>query len=372
MTDQQLRLSLDVTAVPAKPAGAGRYIIEIARRLALVDALAATYLARGDDAFRWEAFAGVSRTLAVAPQSRPQRLLWEQMRLPGLLKRERIDVHHGPHYTMPERSKVPTVVTIHDMTFFDNPEWHEKSKVLLFRRAIATAVKRSSQLIAVSNDTAERVKQRFGDVDITVIPHGIDHARFHVEKLAGERDELTKAGIPDEYIGFVGTIEPRKNLPNLIRAFDALAARHPSLHLVIAGQTGWGLEEFNAALNASPNQGRIVLPGYLSEPLVPALLRNARVVAYPSLVEGFGLPALEALACGAPLVAGSGSAMQEVIGDAGILVNQNDVASLVNGIEQGLDADRALAQARGIEAAQKFTWDAAVQKHIEVYRKAVR
>jgi hypothetical protein len=148
----RLHASLDVTAVPPKPAGAGRYIMEIAKGLAALDDLSMTYFARRDDADRWKALATDVR--AIAPTTRPWRLVWEQLRLPRALQSARVDVHHAPHYTMPQRTDIPTVVTIHDLTFFDNPEWHEKSKVLLFRRAINLAVERATQLIAVSNDTA--------------------------------------------------------------------------------------------------------------------------------------------------------------------------------------------------------------------------
>lgn len=356
--------------MPVQPAGAGRYIFELAKGLAKQVDMHTVLFARSDDAFRWEALGDNIAVDAVAPRARPARLLWEQVRLPSLLKRAGVNVHHAPHYTMPEHAKAPVVVTIHDMTLFDNPQWHERTKVLLFQRAITVAVKRASRLIAVSNDTAMRVKERFGDMNITVIPHGIDHQRFHAYAPAGERAELTAKGMPDEYIAFVGTIEPRKNVPQLIRAFDALAHKYPSLHLVIAGQRGWALEEFDTTLAGSPHRSRILTPGYLSEPLVPAVLRHARVVAYPSHVEGFGLPALEALACGAPLVASTGSAVEEVVGDAGILVDPNDVAALAYGLEEALAIDRAHALQKGTHVASRFTWQAAVKAHVDVYRQA--
>lgn len=363
-----MKVSLDVTAVPARPAGAGRYVLELARGLGRMTDMDTYLYARVDDGVRWELLEGDAHVRAVAPRSRPLRLAWEQARLPSLLTNDFIGVHHAPHYTMPERAKTPVVVTIHDMTFFTNPEWHERSKVLLFRRAISVAVKKATQLVAVSHDTAMRMQERFGEVPVTVIPHGIDHARFNPKKSASERVELTNAGIPDEYIAFLGTIEPRKNLPQLIRAFDRIASKHPSLHLVIAGQRGWQLEEFDRTLSASAHRNRVIVSGYLAEALVPALLRNAHAVAYPSLVEGFGLPALEAMACGAPVVVGDGSAMREVARGAGIFVNQNDVDSLVAGLEVALESSGDA----GVEAAKKFTWVNAVDAHIEVYEKAAR
>src|SRR5205807_10466063 len=122
------------------------------------------------------------------------------------------------------------------------------------------------------------------------------------------------------YIGFVGTLEPRKDVPTLVRAFDEVADRHADIRLRIAGYAGWGAGDVDAAVTASRHRDRIDLLGYLAEDEVPAFLRSAAAVAYPSLAEGFGLPALEAMACGAPLVTTSGTAMEEVVGDGALLV----------------------------------------------------
>lgn len=363
-----LSLTLDVSAVPARPAGAGRYVFELARHLATSDQVQTHVIARNEDADRWESLTPKDKPLnvhAVAPQVRPLRLLWEQARLPKVIAQLGADVHHAPHYTMPERSKVPTVVTIHDMTFFTNPELHERSKVLVFRRAIKVAVKRADHLIAVSNDTAQRVREHFGDVPITVIPHGIDHRRFTNFRNITEPKMLAGYGVPPNYIAFVGTIEPRKNLPRLIAAFDLLAEKHPDLSLIIAGQRGWQLEEFDNAVASAKHRRRIRVLGYVSEGLVPMLLRHAKVVAYPSLVEGFGLPALEAMACGTPVVVGKGSAMSEVAKDVGIFVEQDDVDSLREGLERAMESNGA----PGVEVAKKFSWEAAIDAHIDVYKK---
>ena len=364
-----MKVSLDVTAVPARPAGAGRYVVELAGQLARSPDVDMVYIARKNDAARWDALDVTSRTRAVAPALRPLRLAWEQLALPGELHRSAVEVHHAPHYTMPERARVPTVVTIHDMTFFDNPEWHERSKVALFRRAIRVAVERADHLIAVSGDTARRIRERFGEVDISVIPHGIDHERFHPRASADESRMLGDIGIPERYIGFVGTIEPRKNLPHLIQAFDRIAGDYPDLHLVIAGQRGWGLDSFESALASSRHTDRIVITGYLPEQAVPALLRQASVVAYPSLAEGFGLPALEALACGAPLVSTTGSAVEEVVGGTAMLVPPGDVNALASALDRTIREPDQQRISTGLAIAGRFTWAASAAAHIDVYRK---
>ena len=142
-----MRVLLDVSAVPARPVGAGIYTIEIAARLAAaVDLVLVT---RRDDGDRWRSIAPNAEILAEVPTARPARLVWEQRRAPELARRARIDLWHGPHYTMPLRLAVPSVVTVHDLTFFDHPEWHERTKVAFFRRMIRASVRRASGLIAV-------------------------------------------------------------------------------------------------------------------------------------------------------------------------------------------------------------------------------
>ncbi len=137
MTAGRLELSLDVSAVPVRPGGAGHYTIEIARGLSAREDIALTMVSRRGDEGRWRVVgARGGRVVGAVPVRRPGRLVFEQARFPALLGSLGVDVHHGPHYTMPERAPVPCVVTIHDCTFFDHPEWHVRSKALLFRRAI--------------------------------------------------------------------------------------------------------------------------------------------------------------------------------------------------------------------------------------------
>ena len=367
-----MQVSVDVSAVPAAPAGAGRYTIDLVSALLRRDDVDLTLIARRDDEARWRDGA---RVLAVAPTRRPARLAWEQMRLPHLLGGLDVDLHHGPHYTMPERARLPKVVTVHDLTFFDHPEWHERAKVPFFRRAIRVAAQHADALVCVSHATADRLTRRLHPTaPVHVVAHGVDHERF---APAGDLDvdsaRLAALGVRSPYVLFVGTVEPRKDVPALVRAFDRVAGLHRDVRLVVAGSAGWGTAAVDQAVVEARHADRIVRTGYVADDDVPALLRGASAVAYPSLEEGFGLPALEALACGAPLVTTTGSAMEEVAEGAALLVPPGDVDALAGALDMLLRGDEALAarRRRGLAVAARYTWAASAAGHAEAYRSVL-
>jgi glycosyltransferase involved in cell wall biosynthesis len=372
-----LALALDVSAVPARPGGAGYYTMALAAGLDARDDVALTLLSRRDDEARWTELAPAASVRAAVPTARPARLAFEQAGLPSLLRSLDVAVHHGPHYTMPSRSPVPCVVTIHDCTFFDHPEWHLRTKAVFFRRAIRRAALRAGALICVSRVTAERLHASCPvRAPIVVAHHGVDHARFRaIEPLPGaDRQALEDAGVPLDrpLVVFVGTLEPRKGVVPLIGAFDRLADRERDAVLVLAGQPGWGLEETELALASARHADRIVRTGYVPDATVPALLRQAAVAACPALEEGFGLPALEALACGAPLVTTEGTAMAEVAEGAATLVPPGSVAGLADALEGALSSGSVdERRRRGIEVAQRYTWEASVTRHREAYAVAL-
>ena len=371
-----LRVAIDVSAVPARPAGAGQYTLALVSALAQRTDVDLTLLSRHGDDGRWEMVAPGATVRPVAPLRRPVRLGWEQSVLPLVLRRLHIDVYHGPHYTMPELAKVPKVVTVHDLTFFDNPEWHEKTKVPFFRRAIKHAAKHAAAVICVSDHTAERLRAVVHPVaPVTVIPHGVDHERFRPDPPGGEAADdavLAGLGVRAPFVAFVGTLEPRKSVDHLVRAFDRMAGAHADLRLVLAGGAGWGVEAVDAAIAEARHGDRVVRTGYVPDTAVPALLRRAAAVAYPAAQEGFGLPALEALACDAPLVTTKGSVMEEVVGDAALLVDPGDTRALAGALDMLVRGDARLDDRRvlGREIAARHTWQACAEGHMAVYRAA--
>jgi len=387
---EHLRVSLDVTAVPARPVGAGQYTLQLTRALAPRPDLDLVVVARHRDRARWATVAPAAGLVAAAPERRPLRLAWEQIRLPSLLGHQGVAVHHGPHYTMPEHSKVPAVVTVHDLSFFEEPEWHERSKVWLFKRAIRVAARRSAVVVCPSQATADELARWCRvDAQVVVAHHGVDLDRFGPAEPSPGSDAALLASLPTgtggggtgssaplgdgtPFLVFVGTLEPRKDVPTLVRAFTRVADRHPDARLVLAGGAGWGASQVEAAVAASGIGDRIIRTGYVPDEVIPALFRTAAAVVYPALYEGFGLPALEAMACGAVVVTTSGSAMEEVAGDAAILVPPGDTAALSGALESvldGRDPDPGRRK-RGLDIAARHTWAASADRHLEAYRLA--
>jgi glycosyltransferase involved in cell wall biosynthesis len=375
-----LAVSLDVSAIPPQPAGAGRYVIELARQLAAETDISLTVVSRHDDSERWRDL-GPDRLIDPVWVSRPARIAYEQLLLARALDRlskPRLNVHHGPHYTFPRLSaRIASVVTVHDLTFFDHPEWHERAKVPFFRHSIRRASTEADVVICVSQTTADRFVALLDPIaEVVVIPHGVDHARFRPAVNPASDAALTAhAGVPDglRYVLHVGTLEPRKGVADLVAAFDEIAPGYAEIALVLAGQPGWGADSVEAAIARSRAPGRIHRLGYVEDDVVPALMRRASVVAYPSLDEGFGLPALEALACGAPLVTSSGTAMSEFAGPAALTAAPGDRVGLARALASVLDSDHAERASRklvGIERAASFTWTRSARAHVAAYRTA--
>jgi glycosyltransferase involved in cell wall biosynthesis len=366
-----IRVAVDATAVPARLTGAGVYAARLLAALARRDDLELEAFCAPGAAAALAAPGLRLRPVALARAGRPARIAWTQLlagRAAGGLP---ADLLHGVHYELPLRTRLPAVVTVHDLTMLTHPEWHQASKVRYFAWAIRRAVAAARRVLCVSATTAHDLGELLGvppeRVDVT--PLGTDLRPAPAGAVQAVRRRL---GIDGPYLLGLGTVEPRKDLPTLVRAFASLAGELPH-RLVLAGLAGWGAGELAAAVAASGVAERVLLAGYVPEADKAALLTGAEVFAYPSRYEGFGLPVLEAMACGTPAVTTTGGSLPEVGGDAAVLVEPGDAGALAAAIAK-LAADPAARQdaaARGLRRAATFTWRRCADLTAAAYRRAV-
>jgi glycosyltransferase involved in cell wall biosynthesis len=304
----------------------------------------------------------------------PVRIAWEQTVLPLAAARARLPLLACPVNIRPVGCPCPAVVTVHDLIFLRDPARYQASKRLYLQALTGWSVRHARRVIAVSEATAADITGLLGVPRrrITVIPNGVEADGLRPLPPAEVAAFRRAKGLPDNVILYVGTLEPRKNLPALVRAFAAVREATGAT-LVIAGGKGWFYEEIFRTVRELGLEDAVRFPGYVPDAELPLWYNSARVFAYPSVYEGFGLPALEALACGVPVIAADTSALPEVVGTAGVLVDPHSDAALAAALRAVL-TDPALAArlaAAGPAQAARFSWDAAARQTLAVYESAI-
>ncbi len=369
------RILLDATAIPAERGGVGRYVDSLAAALDAAGA-ALSIVCQRRDADVFYRLAPGSRILTPAEEidNRPARLAWEQTTLPRLARRLPVDVIHSPHYTMPLTSAVPVVVTLHDATFFSDRGLHLGVKGRFFRAWTRTSLRRAAACVVPSRATADGlVRYAHARRSALVVAHlGVDSDRFYAPSAAQVAEVREHLALGDtDWVAFLGTLEPRKNVPALIRAFTrACVGRRNPPALVLAGSPGWD-SAIEPAMAAAAGSVTVLRPGHLPIELLPGLLGGALVVCYPSLGEGFGLPVLEAMACGAAVLTTRKLSLPEVGGDAVAYsgTGAGDIAAELEALLEDPDRRRLLAAAAVVRAGE-FSWAATARAHQIAYHRA--
>ncbi|MDD5478448.1 MAG: glycosyltransferase family 1 protein [Rhodoferax sp.] len=285
-------------------------------------------------------------------------------------------LYHEPNY-VPMPFDGPLVLTICDMSCFDHPDTHPIERVRLMQREMPRALDRADHIVVISESSGHAL-QRWFDIPsekITTTYLAAD-ARFRPHNPAELVVPLAELKlVAGSYILCVGTLEPRKNLTTLFTAFAGLpAALRQRYPLVVAGMSGWNTQQLMQSAQVLIDKGELRLLGYVPDALIPPLYAGAAALCYPSRYEGFGLPALEAMASGVPVLTSNQTSLPEVVGDAGLMVNPDDVSAMRDSLQLMLE-DRVFAQAlgtKGLARAQSFSWERCARETVDVYKQVMR
>ena len=361
-----MKIAIDIQTTLGQPTGFGFYVSNLTRELKKISAQSA-----GDLEFE------LIHPKSEIDFSTPRRFIWDQLTLPLIAIKKKADLLHQPCFSAPFIFKGPVVATIHDIISILFPENIPFASRMFYSRWMPYSYRKADQIITISESTKADITRvlKIPEEKITVIPLAYDE-RFEkpISKSKIEAVKL-KYKIANEYILHLGTLEPRKNLDFLIGVFARLIENDgcKDLQLVITGKKGWYYEGLFEKVRRLKLKTRVIFTGYVDDEDKPALYRAAKIFAFPSLYEGFGLPPLEAMASGVPVVSSNTSSLPEVVAEAGILLSPRNESEWVKALER-INRDREL-RSRMIEKsksqAKNFSWEKTARKTIGVYRKAL-
>lgn len=376
-----MKVVLEVDPISAPLTGIGRYTLALARELRGEPRVTELrFLHRGRLIDNPEHLLAGGQAVALARRHLPLRSLARRAyrgftgwRLRQQSRALRDFVYHSPNYTLLP-FEGPSVVTVHDLSFLRYPEFHPAERIAFLAREFPRALARADQVITDSAYVAQEIQARLGvPADrLSVVPLGVDPVfRPHTEAACAAT--LHRLGLRWRgYLLIVATIEPRKNFERLLAAFASLPAPvRRAFPLAVAGSAGWRTEQVHQTLSRLEAAGEALALGYVDETALPQVYSGAAAFAFPSLYEGFGLPALEAMACGTPVVASSASALAEVLGDAAEVIEPESVESIAGGLARVLDdpARREALSRLGPAQAAGFSWAQCARRTVDVYAR---
>ena len=372
-----MRVLIDASGIRRNKAGVGVYAKELIDRLVVEPEIQLHLLVQDDDPDLDYGSLPTVRMVKVPSRfmrSRPLRILFEQTILPLILLRYRIEVLHSLHYSFPLVSfRAKKAVTIHDLTYVSMPELHLASKIWFYQYFLKKAATAADGLIFISRSAEADFQHYFGKPRgvSQVIHHGKSKTLQPMDDRSTVEAIREKYGLPKRVIVYIGTVEPRKNLTRLVEAFAEVSVEQPNVSLAIAGGQGWMYETLFQRVKELGMKSKVLFLGFVPEEDKRLLLCAAEVFAYVSLYEGFGLPVLEAMACGVPTLTSNTSSIPEVAGDAALLVDPlqtEEIAAALKRLLSEPDLRDQLRQASLAQAA-RFTWEKTANQTVAMYRR---
>ncbi len=357
------------------PTGIGRYAVELVRALAALPHAPEIVLLTTEREDRHDLWSRFEQHHVPGCRLLPALMTIGNLTLTEAIRRYRLDLLHDPNGIAPffgPRAGARRIVTIHDTFAFVYPETHNRLDNWRYHVMLARAARRADLVLTNSEHSRQDLTRYLAipDARIRISYCGIDSHFQPIPAGAERRAILARYGIEPPYLLYVGGINARKNIARLFEAFASVRERHTGLKLVIGGKRQWQTDAIDATFERLALHDHVQFTGYLADTDLPALYSAAEVFVFPSLYEGFGLPPLEALACGTPVVTSNVSSLPEVVGDAALTVDPYDVAALGQAIERALTdaALRADLRQRGLVRAQQFTWQQTAQEICEIYQ----
>ncbi|GAB4155757.1 MAG: glycosyltransferase family 1 protein [Candidatus Promineifilaceae bacterium] len=357
-------------------AGIHHYMVQVLRHLPALTGYHYTIFTRSQNEIQSDAQRQIVSS-RWPTERRLARIVWEQTAWPLAAWQRRLDLLHGMAFATPLLSPCPTVVTIYDLSFVHYPDRFPLAQRYYLLAQTRRACRQARRVVAISAAGRQDIHQVLGVAlaQIDVVLPGVDHAfqPLPPEQVAAFRRAKQ---LPDRFILHVGTLQPRKNLPTLIAAFADLIRRSPryaNLQLVLVGGKGWLYNEIFALVEKLELQQQVRFAGYVPDVELPLWYNASALLIFPSVYEGFGLPILEAMACGTPVIAAETAVVPEVIGEAGLLFPATEAAALVDALSRVLDQPELAAAMRhaGLIQAQNFTWEQAGRQMVAVYQQAL-
>jgi glycosyltransferase involved in cell wall biosynthesis len=370
------RIAFDARYINDRYHGIGRFAFQLLKHMVLMASEYDFIIYRSkfpDGRFKWNEIT-TSPNVSIRVGSRPIYWPHEQLLWPIFFKRDSIDLFHSPYFNIPLLTRTPVIMTVHDMIFERIPQYMPNAWLRpYYKFLMLSGLRKSAKIITVSKSTAVdlRTIYQFPEEKLAIIPEGVDDSFSPIEHSSRVNEIRDRYDLSAPYILSVGARRPHKNHERLVRAYLNLCDEFPHDLVIVGPEDPRFPDVIQKELDRTGLDSRVKQLNWIPESDLPILYAMAEIVVLPSILEGFGLPALEAMACGTPVIAADNSSFPEVVGEAGILVDPYEITQIEGGMRSLLinkEKRKQLALA-GLERARKFSWETAAQKTLEIYQE---